>query len=168
MSIATRIGATNEVAASSIRSRCSGAVDHDHRRLLGVLGGEPRQAGEAGAVGRRVGDHQVAHPVLPEPERLRQAEGERALEARVEVHEPLEHLARADGPACDADRLAAGSPEHVRGVRPDGIEVEECERRLPAAEDRFEALVGLRWRGQRQGRRRVDRRQRPRLLVDRR
>ena len=48
MSIATRIGATNDAAAASIMSRCSGESTITTGRLVGVLGGEPRQPGQGG------------------------------------------------------------------------------------------------------------------------
>ena len=42
----------------------------------------------------------------------------------------------------DADRLAAGAPQHVERVRPHRVEVDECERRLDRREDRLVPLVG--------------------------
>ena len=60
-----------------------------------------------------------------------------------EVEQALEHRPAADRLAGDPDRLAAGAAQHVRGVRPDGVEVHEGERRLDLGEDRLEPLVGV-------------------------
>ena len=109
-----------------------GAVHHHDRGLVGVLGGQPGEPGQAPGVGGRVGEHQVALALLPEPERLGQREGQESLEAAVQVEQPAQERAAAHRLAGDPDRLAGRALQHVGGVRPDGVEVDEGERGLDA------------------------------------
>ena len=107
-----------------------GAVHHHDRGIVGVLGGQAGEAGQAARVGGRVGEHQVALALLPEPERLGQREGQESLEASVQVEQPAHEGAAAHRLARDPDRLAGRALQHVGRVRPDGVQVDEGERGL--------------------------------------
>jgi hypothetical protein len=131
-----------------------GGVGDEHRRLVGVLCRHPGQPGETGEVGAGVGEDEVADPVLPQPQGLGRGEREGAVERRVEVEQSAQDRPAADRLARDPDLLAACHPQHVGGVGPDGVEVDERERRLDPRERALVALVDLaRGRDRKRGRR---------------
>ena len=117
-------------------------VDHHRGRAVGLGLGQPRERAERGAVGRRVGAHEVLEPLVGEPQALGEREGQKPLEAGVAREDAGEQVAAAHGLRRDPDRLAAGAPEHLVGVRPHRVEVAVRERRLEVAEDRLVAVVG--------------------------
>ena len=133
-----------------VEERDEARVD-DHHRL-------------AGADRRRVRDRPLRQV---EVVRLGHVQsGQDTLEAAVQLQQPLDHRAAAHRLAGDADRLALRPAQHVRGVRPDRVQVDERERRLHLREDRLEALVGLHWARHRDRSGRVDRGEGTRLLLD--
>ena len=119
------------------------AIDHHHRRLIGVGGAADRQLGQSVAVGRRVGEQEVLEALRGEPERLGQGEREQPGEPLAAGEDPLQKRPGAHRLAGQADRLAAGPAGHVGGVRPHRVEIDEGERSLDLGEGPLVAAVGL-------------------------
>ena len=93
-------------------------------RSAGVRG----ELGQGGAVGGRVGDHDVVrHAGAHEPDRLRQREREHAVEPGA-GQGPGDQLADADRLAGDPDRHAAGPVQQVGRVGVERVQVDHGER----------------------------------------
>ena len=123
-----------------------GLVHHQDGRRAGLSRLELRQPRDRLPVGRRIGDEQVSMAGLGEHQGLRDREAEDALEARVARRDPLEHRAATHRLGGHPDRLAAGAGEHRVRVRVERVEIDECEGRLEALEDRLVSVVEQRRR----------------------
>ncbi len=108
-------------------------------RASGRSVGEPRKLAQRAAIGGRVGDDDVLEPLLRQPQRLGQRVGERPLKAGPREH-PLLQRAAAHRLAGQPDRLGRGAAFHVGGVGPEGVEVDDRERRIERGRGSFEAL----------------------------
>ena len=158
MSIATRIGATNDAARLLDQVEVLGASRPSRRA---PRRGARRSAARGGSArrGRRSGRRRPGR-ACPSPTSHR-------VSGRVKMSRPWKPRSRSSRRSSTGrqrtDFLATriGLPgraaQHVGGVRPDGVEVDEGERRLHAVEDLLVALVGLASARDGQRRRRVAR-----------
>ena len=120
-----------------------GAIDHQHRRPLRVGGALHGELRERFGVRGRIGDHHVVEAVIGQPQGLGQRVGQQPSEALVAGEDPLQNRAAANRLRCDSYRLAACAAQHVLGVGPHRVEIDEGEWGLDLGEDLLVARVRL-------------------------